>query len=93
IKDTIGLTLFALPNSKENIKRLVYSQCYAIIKTLFDLSKQYVFSNKALKNLALDLGYVRSLYAAGRGKNFLKAVYKFSYLYSKQRAYANLKAN
>ncbi|KAF2634459.1 hypothetical protein P280DRAFT_413746, partial [Massarina eburnea CBS 473.64] len=83
IKDTIGLTLFTLLNSKENIERLVYLQCYVIIKTLFNLSKQYVFSNKALKNLALDLGYICSLYAAGRGKNFLKVVCKFSYLHSK----------
>ncbi|KAF2635825.1 hypothetical protein P280DRAFT_410858, partial [Massarina eburnea CBS 473.64] len=53
----------------------------------------YIFSNKALKNLTLDLGYIYSLYIVSRGKNFLKVVYKFSYLYSKQQAYANLKVN
>ncbi|KAF2644131.1 hypothetical protein P280DRAFT_392127, partial [Massarina eburnea CBS 473.64] len=79
IKDTISLTLFTLPNSKENIKGLVYLQYYVIIKTLFNLSKY----NKALKNLALDLGYIYSLYVVSRGKNFLKVVCKFSYLYSK----------
>ncbi|KAF2175418.1 hypothetical protein K469DRAFT_610885, partial [Zopfia rhizophila CBS 207.26] len=59
---------------------------YALIKTLFNTLKVYIFNNKSLKNLTLDSRYIWLLY----GITFSKAIYKFSYLYSKKRAYVNL---
>jgi hypothetical protein len=61
MRNTKGLTLFAAPYRKESIDRLIYSQYYRLIKTLFNTSKTYVFSNKAIENLALNLGYVQLL--------------------------------
>ena len=90
MRDTIGQTLFAAPRKKESTDRLIYSQFYALIKTPFDLAKVYIFNNDSVENLALDLGYIRSLQQEGGSITFSKAVYKFSYLYSKKRAYANL---
>ena len=40
---------------------LIYSQFYSLIKTAFDVVKVYIFNNKAIKNLALDLAYVQTL--------------------------------
>jgi len=49
---------------------LIYSQFYSLIKIPFDSAKVYIFNNKALENLALDLGYVRTLQHVGRAVTF-----------------------
>jgi hypothetical protein len=61
MRDGTGQTLFASPNGRETQDGLIYSQFYELINTLFDTSKVYVFDNESVENLALDLGYVRSL--------------------------------
>jgi hypothetical protein len=61
MQDTASYTLSTMPSRLENLNRLVYSQFYANIKTLFNISKVYVFNNKALNNLALDASYVQLL--------------------------------
>ena len=90
IRDTIGLTIFATPQGKEARDRLIYSQFYRLIKTPFDSAKVYIFDNDSIENLTLDPGYIRSLQQEGGGITFSKGVCKFSYIYSKKRAYANL---
>jgi hypothetical protein len=91
MRDTEGLTLFAAPRGKESMDGLIYSQCYGLIKTPFDTSKTYVFSNEAMENLALDPGYVQSLQQEGGSRAFSKAACEFGYLHSKKRAYANVR--
>jgi hypothetical protein len=93
MRDTVGQTLFAVPQGQENMDGLVYSQFYGLIKTPFDTSKAYVFSNEALENLALDPGYVRSLQQQGGGVTYSRAVCEFAYLHGKKRAHANLVDN
>ena len=93
MRDTIGQTLFAAPRRKESTDGLIYSQFYALIKTPFDSAKVYIFDNDSVENLALDLGYVRSLQQEGGSITFSKAVCEFAYLYNKKRAYANLVDN
>jgi hypothetical protein len=90
MQDIASKTLFTAPHGQESKDRLIYSQFYKLIKTPFNLSKVYVFNNDFIKNIALDLGYIRSLQQEGGRITFSKAVYKFSYLYSKKRAFANL---
>ncbi|KAH7339209.1 hypothetical protein BKA66DRAFT_581921 [Pyrenochaeta sp. MPI-SDFR-AT-0127] len=92
-RDSTGQTLFAVPHGQENIDGLVYSQFYALIKTPFDTSKTYVFHYDALENLALDPGYVRSLWQQGGGVNFSSKVCQLAYLHGKRRAHANLVDN
>jgi hypothetical protein len=93
MQDTIGQTLFAAPRQQESMDGLVYSQFYGLIKTPFDTSKTYVFSNESLENLAVDPGYIRSLQQEGGSITFSKAVCEFGYLHSKKRAHANLVDN
>jgi hypothetical protein len=50
--------MFAALYREESMDRLIYSQFYTLIKTLFDLAKVYVFNNDSVENLALDLGYI-----------------------------------
>lgn len=90
MRDTMGQTLFSVPQGQENMDGLVYSQMYGLIKTPFDTSKTYVFNHDALENLALDPGYIRSLQQQGGGIAFSKSVCDFAYLQSKRRAHANL---
>jgi hypothetical protein len=93
MRDTIGQTLFATPRGKESTDGLIYSQFYALIKTPFDSAKVYVFDNDSVENLALDPGYIRSLWQEGGAITFSKAVCEFAYLHSKKRAHANLVDN
>lgn len=93
LRDTMGQTLFAVPQGKESMDGLIYSQFYGLIKTPFDTSKTYVFDNDAIENLALDPGYIRSLQQQGGRVTFSKAVCEFAYLHSKKRAHANLVDN
>ncbi|KAF2844277.1 hypothetical protein T440DRAFT_523630 [Plenodomus tracheiphilus IPT5] len=93
MRETMGQTLFAMPQGQESMDGLEYSQFYGLSKTPFDTSKAYVFYNEALENLALDPGYVRSLQQQGGGATFSKGVCEVSYLHSKKRAHANLVDN
>lgn len=90
LRDTMGQTLFAVPEGQESQDGLIYSQFYGLIKTPFDVSKVYVLDNDSLENLALDPAYVRSLQQEGSGVTFSKGVCEFAYLHGKRRAYANL---
>jgi hypothetical protein len=83
MRDTVSETLFIALYKQESKDGLIYFQFYKLIKTPFNLLKVYVFNNNFIENLALDLKYI----------TFSKAVYEFSYLYSKKRAYANLVDN
>ncbi|KAJ4332220.1 hypothetical protein N0V95_009712 [Ascochyta clinopodiicola] len=85
------LTLSTKPRGQENIDGLVYSQFYGTIKSLFDVSKVYVFNNQAVENLALDPGYVRSLQKQGGGISFNKKSCAAAYVHSKKRAAINLR--
>jgi hypothetical protein len=93
MRDTVGQTLFAPPCSQENTDGLVYSQFYGLVKTPFDTAKQYVFWHDALENLALDPGYIRSLWQAGGRVTFNASTCEHAYLHSKKRAHANLVDN
>ena len=87
----MGLTLLTKPRRQENIDGLVYSQFYGTIKSLFNVSKVYVFDNEAVENLALNPGYVRSLQKQGGGISFNEKSCMASYLHSKKRAAINLR--
>lgn len=93
MRDTTGQTLFAAPQGREAKDGLIYTQFYVKIKTPFDSAKVYVFDNDSVENLALDPGYLRSLWQEGGAVTFSKGVCQFAYLHSKQRAYANLMDN
>ena len=90
MRDSISQTIFAILYRKKSTDRLIYSQFYSLIKGLFNISKTYIFNNKSLKNLALDPRYIQLLQQKGGSIMFSKAIYKFSYLYRKRRAYGNL---
>ncbi|KAN0090652.1 hypothetical protein V8E51_013788 [Hyaloscypha variabilis] len=62
MRDTVGQTMFASLHRQESRDGLIYSQFYGLIKTPFNSSKVYVFNNNSVENLALDPGYIRSLY-------------------------------
>ncbi|KAJ4330306.1 hypothetical protein N0V95_010077 [Ascochyta clinopodiicola] len=91
MQDLIGLTLSTKPRRQENIDRLVYLQFYSTIKSLFNVSKVYVFDNQAVENLALDPGYVRSLQKQGGSISFNKKSCAAAYVHSKKRAAINLR--
>jgi hypothetical protein len=93
MRDTIGQTFFATPQSREAQDGQVYSQFYALVKNPFDTSKVYIFANESLENLALDPGYIRSLQQQGGSITFSKRVCELSFLHSKNRAYVNLVDN
>ncbi|RFU24964.1 hypothetical protein B7463_g11374, partial [Scytalidium lignicola] len=89
-RDSCDQTIFSVPNSPESEEGLIYTQLYTLVKIPFDAAKTYVFDNDVIENLALDLGYIRSLQQEGGGITFSLAVCKFGYLHSKQRVHVNL---
>lgn len=86
LRDISGQTIEARLRSYTSQSRYVYSQFYNIIKMSFDAAKIYPFSNKGLKNLALNPDYVRGLYKAGSTTAFLQEAIRKSYIYSKIQA-------
>ena len=93
LRDAVGMTILTSSSSPSRQQGLVYSQFYHSQKEIFDANKTYPFVDQFLESLALDPKLRSSWQSVAGSHNHRLTTLLQSYLHSKARCAAGLKAS